>query len=133
MDCFDFCKQPKPCQDNLCINKDKVEGSNLRSNPESVKLPCSKINRVLSPISLHLCLSFCLSLLSFPPYLFQLFEPNSTHFLYLQSCQNTVAQQSGQVVLEIDFVFCVCVCKVIIQSVSVEHLKEDRGNPAARS
>lgn len=105
MDCFDFCKQPEPCKDNLCINKDKVEGSNLRSNPESVRLPCSKMNRVLSPISLHLCLSFCLSLLSFAPYLFLsvYFEPNGTYFLYLQSFQNTVAKQSGQTILEIDF------------------------------
>lgn len=137
--CFDFCKQPKPCQDNLCINKDRVERSNLRSNSESVGLPCSKINRAPSQISLHLSLSFCLSLPSPQPCLFICFSGLIAHFPLLEILpprNNTRDQLHLKLTLTADNFERCCLKWSSSQSVSQSMCsiwKKDRGNTAARS
>lgn len=65
MDYFDFCRQPKTCQNNRWTNKDKVGRSNLRSNLRSnYRPPCSQTNRALCSC-LHLSLAASAAFLFF--------------------------------------------------------------------
>lgn len=132
MNCFDICKR-QPCQDNLCINKKKVERSNFWSNPESVGWQRSNTNRSPSPANLHLIQSFCLP---FPAPHRLLFASISGLIALISFTCNParIPWNNRQDHLYLKLTLHLWgLFKVIIQSVILERLKEDRGNTAARS